>query len=203
MANPVDDLGNVQVEFVWGNIPMQPDDVREANGGELLDPALDNHIIAATQYNGFPGYTPVDPYLDTIGNVTVPNVVGSTEATATTSLTNADLVKGAVTTTDVGATTVNDGTVKTQAPAAGTKVNEGTSVALVLFAAPTVPDVTGDSEEDATDALEALGFTVTSSTSADGADAENDGTVKSQSPVGGSKANTGSAVSIVVYEFAG
>jgi hypothetical protein len=203
MANPVDDLGNVQVEFVWGNIPMQPDDVRVANGGELLDPALDNHIIVATKYNGFPGYTPTEPFLDTIANVAVPNVVGETEADATTALTDAELVKGAVTTTTVGATTVNDGKVKTQTPVAGKKVNVGTSVALVLFAAPTVPDVTGDSEEDATDALEALGFTVTSSTSSDGADAENDGTVKSQSPVGGTKANTGSAVSLVVYEFAG
>jgi len=203
MANPVDDLGNVQVEFVWGNIPMQPDDVREANGGELLDPALDNHIIAATKYNGFPGYTPEEPYLDTIANVAVPNVVGETEADATTALTDVELVKGAVTTTTVGATTVNDGKVKTQSPVAGRKVNVGTSVALVLFAAPTVPDVTGDTEEDATEALEDLGFTVTSSTSSDGADAENDGTVKSQSPVGGSKANTGSAVSLVVYEFAG
>jgi hypothetical protein len=200
MANPVDDLGNVQVEFVWGNIPMQPDDAR---GENVLDPALDNHIIAATKYNGFPAYIPEPPYLDTIPNVLVPNVVGSTEAEATTSLTDVNLVKGAVTTTDVGATTVNDGKVKTQTPAAGVKVNEGVSVALVLFAAPTVPDVTGDSEEDATDTLEALGFTVTSSTSSDGADAENDGTVKSQSPVGGTKANTGSAVSIVVYEFAG
>lgn len=200
MSNPVDDLGNVQVDFVWGNIPMQPDDAR---GMAVLDPDLDNHIIAATQYNGFPGYTPVPPFTDTVDNATVPNVVGSTESVANSTLVAAGLVKGVVTSTAVGATTVNDAKVKTQTPAAGAVVNEGAAVALVLFAAPTVPDVTGDTLEDATDALEALGFVVASTTSSDGATLENDGTVKSQSPVGATKANTGSTVDLVVYDFAG
>ena len=49
-----DDAGNVQVDFVWGNLPMQPDDDRETN----LDAALDNHVIATTGYSNFPGYIP-------------------------------------------------------------------------------------------------------------------------------------------------
>lgn len=201
MSNPVDDLGNVQVDFVWGNFPMQPDDAR---GENTLDPALDNHIIAVTAYNGFPGYTPVPPFTDVLPNVAVPNVVGLSESAATTALTNADLVKGAVTTTGTGATTVNDGLVKTQSPAAGTVVNTETSVALVKYLAPTVPDVTGDDEATAEAALIAAGLVKgTVTTSSDGATEGNDGTVKSQSPVGGGKANTGSAVNLVLYAFGG
>ena len=123
--------GNIVVDFVWGNIPMQPDDDRVTP----LDPNLDSHIIATSQYNGFPGNTPVFPYLDTTGNVTVPNVVGLTESAATTALTAVDLVKGAVTNADnyAGATSVNNGKIKSQSPAAGAKINEGNAVALVKF----------------------------------------------------------------------
>ena len=53
--NPKDDLGNVQVEFVWGNLPMQPDELR---GENTLDPALDNHSTAVDGYQGYPGYSP-------------------------------------------------------------------------------------------------------------------------------------------------
>lgn len=124
--------GNIAVDFVWGNMPMQPDDDRD----DALDPALDGHIIASTQYNGYPDYTPVAPFLDTVANVAVPNVVGQTESAANTALVAAGLVKGAVTTADnaAGATSGNDGKVKTQTPAAGTVVNTGSSVALVKYA---------------------------------------------------------------------
>jgi hypothetical protein len=66
----------------------------------------------------------------------VPNLVGLTEAAATTALTNVHLVKGAVTTANnaAGATAINDGKIKTQSVAAGTTVNTGSSVALVKYA---------------------------------------------------------------------
>lgn len=125
--------GNVAVDYVWGNVPMQPDDDRGANP---LDASLGYHIMATTAYNGFPAHTPVDPYLDTIANVVIPNVVGDSEADATTALTTAGLVKGTVTDADnaAGATAENDGTIKSQSPAAGTKVNTGSTVTLVKYA---------------------------------------------------------------------
>lgn len=64
--------GNVQVDFVWGNMPMQPDDDRETS----LDPALDSHEIATTGWSNFPGYIP--NYAgdgDTGFEVVVPNFV--------------------------------------------------------------------------------------------------------------------------------
>lgn len=131
MSNPTDDKGNVKVDFVWGNMPLQPDDAR---GMATLDATLDNHIIATTQYNGFPGYNPTAPFLDTVANATVPNVVGMTETAATTALTAVGLVKGTVTTTATGATSENNGKVKTQSVAADTVVNVGTAVNLVKYA---------------------------------------------------------------------
>ena len=157
MANPTDTSGNVKVDFVWGNMPMQPDDARETSptqtvtaGGSQnvswtnygtiasakLDATLDNHIIATAGWEGFPDFIQGAPYDDTTANKTVPNVVGLTESAANTALVAAGLVKGAVTTADnaAGATALNDGLVKTQTPAADTVVNAGASVALVKYA---------------------------------------------------------------------
>lgn len=130
--NPLDSGGNVQVDHVWGNIPMQPDDQRPE--GKKLDPALDNHIIAVTGYNGFPAYVPnTPPYDDTIPNTLVPDVVGETQQDAEDALVAAHLVVGSVTTSTEDADTENDGTVKSQSIAAGTKVNQGISVNLVVY----------------------------------------------------------------------
>ena len=54
-VNPKDDLGNVQVDFVWGNFPLQPDELR---GENTLDPTLDNHSIATTGYANYPSFLP-------------------------------------------------------------------------------------------------------------------------------------------------
>lgn len=124
-----DTAGNVAVDYIWGNMPMQPNDDRGAN---TLDPALDNHIIATTSYNGFPGYNPGGAYLDTIANTTVPDVVGSTEADATTAIQGASLV-ASVTYDSYEADVSNDGTVKSQNPAAGSVTNVGSAVSVVVY----------------------------------------------------------------------
>lgn len=76
-----DSGGNVQVDFVWGNFPLQPDDDR---GENTLDPTLDNHSIATTGWSNFPGYIP--NYAgdgDTGFEVVVPDVLRKTVAEAT------------------------------------------------------------------------------------------------------------------------
>ena len=55
-VNPKDDLGNVQVDFVWGNFPLQPDELRAS--GHKLDATLDNHSIATTGYANYPSFLP-------------------------------------------------------------------------------------------------------------------------------------------------
>lgn len=63
---------------------------------------------------------------------TVPDVVGDTESTASTTITNVNLVPS-VSYTNVGATEGNNGTVKSQSPAAGTTVNLNTTVSIVVY----------------------------------------------------------------------
>jgi hypothetical protein len=91
-GNLLDDGGNVVVDHVWGNMPMQPNDVRAENGGGLLDPDLDNHGIAYTGWNGYPLYTPNSPGAEGAGYIVVPSVLGLTTAQATRVLTDDGLV---------------------------------------------------------------------------------------------------------------
>lgn len=129
MPNPRDTGGNVKVDFVWGNIPMQPDDDR---GEDTLDPELDNHIIATDGWASFPEFEPNVGF--DIQTVIVPNVVDFDSVSAATSyLLSEGLTIGAVTTSTVGATTGNWGWVKSQNPAANASVAPGTAVDLVSY----------------------------------------------------------------------
>jgi hypothetical protein len=106
-GNLLDDAGNVAIDFVWGNIPMQPNDVRPDNAGATLsdtvytrvagrlDPALDNHIIALSGWGGYPLFTANSAGEDVVGAtdyVLVPNVLGLTTALATDAMKDASLV---------------------------------------------------------------------------------------------------------------
>ena len=87
-GNLLDDAGNVAVDFVWGNLPLAPNDERAENGGGLLDPALDNHEIAYQGWNGYPGYTPNTAGAEGAGYVVVPSVLGLATAAASRILTD-------------------------------------------------------------------------------------------------------------------
>ena len=230
----LDTGGNVKVDFVWGHTPMQPDDVRDGDGAllvvaanadqnkgwsgysvypsEALDATLGDHINAATSYNGFPNYDHEFPYLDTVANATVPNVVGLTESAANTALVAADLVKGAVTTTTAGAVfvidqgtkvdTTNVVTVRTTA-AHGISVGDSVSVTL---------STTGWTNLGGTVTVTAVTSTtfsfVDSDVAADVTDATIAGTVvrtalvgkvKTQNPAAAAVVNAGDAVALVKY----
>lgn len=162
----LDTAGNVKVDFIWGNLPMQPDDERtgsatniggstgdtgwaattKVNSNALVKTAIskslwngltssvaNNHSVALNNWNKYPDYDPVAPYLDTTDQAAIPNVVGLSESAANTALVAAGFVKGAVTTTTDGATAENDGLVKTQTPAAAAIKNLGDAVALVKY----------------------------------------------------------------------
>jgi hypothetical protein len=104
----VDDKGNVAVDFVWGNMPMQPNDVRPDNAGATLsttvttrvagrlDPEADGHSIALAGWNGYPQYTPNSVGKDVAGDavdyVLVPSVLGLTTALAEDAMKDASLV---------------------------------------------------------------------------------------------------------------
>jgi len=131
----VDDKGNVAVDFVWGNLPLQPNDIRRDNGGANLDYTLDNHNIVEDGWNGYPLYTPNTKGTQSGGvdYVNVPSVLGQLLADARDTLVDFELVVGTTTTTATGATSDNTGTVKTQSVASGTSVAVGTTVNLVTY----------------------------------------------------------------------
>ena len=106
-GNLLDSAGEVAIDFVWGNFPIQPNDARpDAASATLsttvtervagrLDPAADNHIIALSGWNGFPLYNPNTAGEDVAGAtdyVLVPSVLGLTTALATDAMKDASLV---------------------------------------------------------------------------------------------------------------
>jgi hypothetical protein len=115
-GNLLDTSGEVAVDFVWGNFPIQPNDARpDAASATLsttvttrvagrLDPEADNHIIALSGWNGFPLYNPntagEDVAGDAVDYVLVPSVLGLTTALAQDAMKDASLVV----TTAAGAT---------------------------------------------------------------------------------------------------
>jgi len=127
-GNLLDTAGNIAVDFVWGNFPMQPNDVRPNTLAERLDPALDNHIIALSGWNGYPQYLPNTTGEDVAGPtdyVLVPEVRGLTTALAVDAMKDASLTvttaSGATNTaTQPTQVNVNTSTVATITVAGGT-----------------------------------------------------------------------------------
>lgn len=120
----------VKVDFAWGNLPMQPNDDR---GMAQLDPELDSHIIATTNYEGFPSFIQGAPYDDTLANVTVPNLVGMLTGLAYSAVDNLGLGYSVTDTRTTGATSQNDSHVYSQTPTAGALVNVGDTVYTVIY----------------------------------------------------------------------
>ena len=90
----LDTAGNVAVDFVWGNFPLQPNDIRRDNGGTNLNYTLDSHNIAEDGWNGYPLYTPNTTGTQSGGvdYVKVPSVLGQLTADATDILLDSTLV---------------------------------------------------------------------------------------------------------------
>jgi hypothetical protein len=107
-GNLLDSAGNVAIDFVWGNFPIQPNDERLENGGALLSATLDNHNIAYQGYNGYPLYTPNTQGAEGAGYIVVPSVLGLATAAASRILSD----DGLTVTTAAGAT--NTATQPTQ-----------------------------------------------------------------------------------------
>ena len=102
-GNLLDTSGEVAIDFVWGNFPIQPNDARPDTTAGRLDPALDNHIIALSGWGGYPLFTANSAGEDVAGStdyVLVPSVLGLTTAEAQDAMKDASLTV----TTAAGAT---------------------------------------------------------------------------------------------------
>jgi kumamolisin len=130
--------------------------------------------------------------------VAVPNVVGDTQAAATTAITGAGLVVGTVTMTT--SPTVPSGDVISESPGAGTSVNSGSAVNLVIStgaAQVSVPNVVGDTQAAATTAITGAGLVVGTITTVSSSSVPS-GDVISESPSAGTSVNSGSAVTLLI-----
>ncbi|TLZ33768.1 MAG: PASTA domain-containing protein [Gammaproteobacteria bacterium] len=133
--------------------------------------------------------------------VPVPNVVGQTQAAATSAITSAGLTRGTV--TQQSSTTVASGSVISQSPAAGTSVAKGSAVNLVVSSgapAPTPvaePNVVGQTQASATSAITSAGLTAGTVTQQSSTTVAS-GSVISESPAAGADVVRGSAVNLVV-----
>jgi len=132
--------------------------------------------------------------------VTVPNVVGQSEGAARAQLIDQGFQ---VTTSTETTTSAPDGDVISQSPAAQVLVSPGATINLVIAKAPptsTVPDVTGDTAQGATNQLKGAGFKVLQQTKAV-TKQNKDGIVLSEQPGAGTTLNQGSTVTITVGKF--
>lgn len=137
--------------------------------------------------------------------VTVPDVVGEDQATAANRLGSAGLTLGSV--SNQPSATVPSGNVISTSPSAGSKVNPGSTVNLVVSsgqpqAQAQVPDVTGQTQSQAKQTLTAAGFNP-QATAQPVTDPTQNGVVISQNPPGGTTAAQGSTVTFTVGRFAG
>jgi 6-phosphogluconolactonase len=134
-------------------------------------------------------------------NITVPNVVGMTQASAGTAITGAGLKVGTV--TMASSSTVASGNVISESPAAGAQVASGSSVNLTVSSGPAapgtvgVPNVVGDTQAAASTSITGAGLkvgtvTLTSSSTVAAGD------VISEAPVAGTQVSRGSSVNLIV-----
>ena len=207
----LDDGGNVVVDFVWGNFPLQPNDVRTSNGGSTLNYALDSHNIAEAGWNGYPLYTPNTQGNTDGGNpptayVTVPSVIGVVTATAQDTLQDLELVV-----TVAGSATNSSKTVTAASRTSGSHLLSLTSTAHGFSAGQLVTISSVDATANGTWIVDGsttantlvVGTTPTSAlslTGLSGAAIAVSGTIKAQSVAAGtSSVAAGSAITITPW----
>jgi serine/threonine-protein kinase len=133
--------------------------------------------------------------------VSVPGVVDMTQSDASAAILAAGLQVGNVTYSGQSVPGVADGSVASQDPAQGTKVDPSSKVDLVLGGSESVqvPDVVGLTEAQATIALQNAGL-VSGTVSQVATTAVAAGTVATQSPVAGTTVEKGASVDLQIAE---
>jgi serine/threonine-protein kinase len=126
--------------------------------------------------------------------VRVPDVVGKSSSEASAEIQGVGL---AVQTSEEFSETVARGVVIRQSPQGGVSIDAGSSVSLAISKGPdvvTVPDVVGETEADATQAVTDAGLVA----SVEYVDSADDGIVIEQWPIAGADARRGDTVTLTV-----
>ena len=136
--------------------------------------------------------------IEVVGAVTVPGVIGQTQATAQTILAGAALIPGTIVTTP--SNTVPAGQVISQGISAGTSVPAGAAVSLVISSGPltaTVPNVVGQTQAAAQSAISGRGLNIGTVTTAPSTTLAA-GNIISQDPAAGTPVALGTGVNLIV-----
>jgi hypothetical protein len=151
VGNLLDTSGQVAVDFVWGNLPMQPNDDRPNAVGVVgtpgrLDPDESIHEIAMSGWGGYPLFTANDPgeELSGVAYIKTPNVLGYTATQAVDALKDDGYLAGSITNTTGVTNTASTitavartGTAATiTSSGAGAKYPVGTKVTVATLASP-------------------------------------------------------------------
>jgi len=202
----LDSAGNVVVDFVWGNMPLQPNDVRPV--GSKLTYGMDTHNIAEDAWNGFPLYTPNTSGTQSGGvdYITVPSVIGLTTAIAQDTLQDVEM-----TITTAGAATNSPKTVTAASRTSGshllslTSTSHGFSAGQLVVVASVDATANGTWVVDSSTTTNTLvvGTTPTTSLSLTGLSGTAvglSGTIKTQSvAAGASSISAGAAITITPF----
>jgi hypothetical protein len=152
-GNLLDSAGNVFVDFVWGNFPMQPNDERTETAdyttapstvvvaadasqnydwsgytvypSSRLNPTLSNHAVAEAAYAGFPANASGDgAYVSGTAYINVPSILGLTTSKAIDVLRDAGYESANITTASAATNTRID----------VTRFNATSSKAAIIYA---------------------------------------------------------------------
>ena len=170
-----------------------------ASGNSLVVLISGNGERTAESFNGVASAAPI-LHLEFVTGppVNVPDVVGLTEAIATTTITDAGLTLGSV--TAQSSNTVPAGSVISQNPVAGASIAEGSAVNIVVSTGPAqvnVPNVVGLTQAIATTTITGANLALGSVTNQSSGTVPA-GSVISQNPLAGVSIVEGSPVDIVV-----
>jgi beta-lactam-binding protein with PASTA domain/tRNA A-37 threonylcarbamoyl transferase component Bud32 len=157
------------------------------------DPKAGNNVVQGTEV--------VLDVSKGVKTVAVPNVVGMSEAQATSTLQQAGFQ---VQSTKASSDSTPQGDVSAQNPSAGTDAPKGSTVTITVSTGPSttaVPDEVGQEKQVAMDDLKAKGFKVKAVNVAV-SDPGQDNIVQDQDPSAGTQAQPGSTVTIFVGKFA-
>jgi len=190
MSNPVDSKGNVAVDFVWGNFPIQPDDVRQTSPSQTT-------TVGGSQNVGW-------TYVSTIPSAKL--------AENNIAVTLNQLTQNVAPDNHVIAYQNWDSYPSTDAKIAGTDtapswaqitytIGSGIPVSATSI---TVPNLVGMTVKGAVEAAHLAGMDVTLplTYTTSGATLLNHGTVVSQSPAAAASGHTqGDFVTLTVYKY--
>ena len=151
VGNLLDTSGQVAIDFVWGNMPMQPNDDRPNAVGAVgtagrLNPDESIHEIAMSGWGGYPLFTANDPgeELAGVAYIKTPNVLGYTATQAVDALKDDGYLAGSITNTTGVTNTASTitavartGTTATiTSSGAGAKYPVGTKITVATLASP-------------------------------------------------------------------